>query len=209
MKRLALTTLTLALVAASGSALAYDRDAYRGDSGYDGYYGNDSAYGDEGPRYDVAQVTAVDPILDRAPPRQRQECWIERDGRRYDNGYQRPRSAANGGTVLGAIIGGALGNQTGHGDGRKAATIAGAVIGGAIGNSVAHNNDRYYDGGRDVQRCRTVSDYDDRDERVVGYNVTYRYAGQTYHTTTAYHPGSTIRVRVDVRAEDDDHVAYR
>jgi outer membrane lipoprotein SlyB len=41
-----------------------------------------------------------------------------------------------GGTVLGAIVGGALGNQVGKGDGRKAATIAGAVAGGAIGHNI-------------------------------------------------------------------------
>ncbi len=46
------------------------------------------------------------------------------------------RETTGGGAVLGAIIGGALGNQVGKGDGRKAATVAGAVIGGAIGNEV-------------------------------------------------------------------------
>lgn len=45
------------------------------------------------------------------------------------------RETTGGGAVLGAIIGGALGNQVGKGDGRKAATVAGAVIGGAIGNA--------------------------------------------------------------------------
>ncbi|HET9034122.1 MAG TPA: glycine zipper 2TM domain-containing protein [Dokdonella sp.] len=45
-----------------------------------------------------------------------------------------------GGTVLGAIVGGALGNQVGKGDGRNAATIAGAVAGGAIGHQVEKNN---------------------------------------------------------------------
>lgn len=52
-----------------------------------------------------------------------------------------------GGTVLGAIVGGALGNTVGHGDGRKAATIAGAVAGGAIGHNVekkGRNSNRYY-----------------------------------------------------------------
>ena len=38
------------------------------------------------------------------------------------------------GLVVGALVGGALGNQVGKGDGRKAATVAGAVIGGVIGN---------------------------------------------------------------------------
>ena len=41
-----------------------------------------------------------------------------------------------GGTLLGAVVGGALGNTIGKGDGRKAATIGGAVVGGAVGHSV-------------------------------------------------------------------------
>ena len=41
-----------------------------------------------------------------------------------------------GGTVLGAIVGGALGNQVGKGDGRKAATIVGALAGGAVGHDI-------------------------------------------------------------------------
>ena len=45
-----------------------------------------------------------------------------------------------GGTVLGAIVGGALGNQVGKGDGRKAATVAGALAGGAIGHSIEKDN---------------------------------------------------------------------
>lgn len=72
--------------------------------------------------------------------------------RHYDDGYRSAcnncgtiqridrvygeRQTTGGGAVLGAIIGGALGNQVGKGDGRKAATVAGAVIGGAIGNEV-------------------------------------------------------------------------
>lgn len=47
-----------------------------------------------------------------------------------------------GGTVLGAIVGGALGNQVGKGDGRKAATIAGAVAGGAIGHNIEKDRRR-------------------------------------------------------------------
>jgi outer membrane lipoprotein SlyB len=51
---------------------------------------------------------------------------IEYAGRRHNSG---------GGAVAGAIIGGALGNQVGDGDGRRAATIAGAVLGGIAGNN--------------------------------------------------------------------------
>jgi outer membrane lipoprotein SlyB len=49
-----------------------------------------------------------------------------------------------GGTVLGAVVGGVLGNQVGKGDGRKAATVAGAVAGGVVGHQVEkrHRDDR-------------------------------------------------------------------
>jgi len=220
MKRFATTTLALALAAVSGSVFAYQ-------NGYG--YGDNNGYDDNGTRYDVAQVTRVDPIIDRSRPSSHQECWVEPSGysqydnSRYDrryynqNGY-RSNSGVNSGAVIGAIVGGALGNQTGHGDGRKAATIAGIAIGAAIGNQVHRSNDSrcgydsrypndyysqngYYDRDQGVQHCRIVNDYAG-DERVRGYNVTYRYAGQTYHTFTAYHPGSTIRVQVAVTPID-------
>lgn len=50
--------------------------------------------------------------------------------------YRADRRTSGGGAVLGAIVGGALGNQVGKGDGRKAATVAGAVVGGFAGNEI-------------------------------------------------------------------------
>lgn len=47
-----------------------------------------------------------------------------------------------GAVVLGALIGGALGNQVGKGDGRKAATVAGAVAGGVIANNSTKGRSR-------------------------------------------------------------------
>jgi outer membrane lipoprotein SlyB len=47
------------------------------------------------------------------------------------------RSTAPGiGAIGGAIAGGVLGNQIGHGTGRAAATVGGAVAGGVIGHQV-------------------------------------------------------------------------
>jgi len=40
------------------------------------------------------------------------------------------------GAVVGGVLGAALGNQVGKGDGRKAATVIGAVGGAAVGNNV-------------------------------------------------------------------------
>lgn len=56
-------------------------------------------------------------------------------------------------TVLGALIGGAIGNQVGSGDGRRAATVVGAVAGGAIAND--RSRDR---GGRTVYRISVRMD---------------------------------------------------
>ena len=228
MNRIALTTLALALTAA-GTASAQDaygyRDGYRGDTRYEN---TDPRY-TNAPRSDYAQVIRVEAMGNRYDSRYgdqygsnlRQECWNEQTNG-YDNGYYRDsngrlyrgdgRSNTNGGTLVGALIGGALGNQVGKGDGRTAATIGGAVIGGVIGSRVASNNDgydQYRDDAGVVRRCRTVSDGGSYQgyQGVTGYNVTYRYAGQTYHAVTRYNPGRTIRVVVDVRPQDSN-VAY-
>lgn len=83
---------------------------------------------------------------------------VDRDRGRGDN-------HVGGGTVLGAIVGGALGNQVGKGDGRKAATVVGAVAGGAVGHRI--EKDRR---GRDVWRIEIRMD--DGDYRTV---TQYRY----------------------------------
>ena len=46
------------------------------------------------------------------------------------------RSGPGIGAIGGAIAGGVLGNQVGHGSGRAAATVGGAVVGGVIGHKV-------------------------------------------------------------------------
>ena len=80
---------------------------------------------------------------------------VESVGRRGDN-------RLGGGTVLGAIVGGALGNQVGSGDGRKAATVAGALAGGAVGHNIEkkrRNSGYYY----------RISVLMDRDGRIRSY----------------------------------------
>lgn len=211
MKRIAVSALALAISAvAVGAAGAQDYGR-----GYDSRYDNDNRT----QRTDVATVISAVPIYDRyaAQGYQRQECWDERSNA-YDDGYYRDsdgRLYRNGtdsnanGTLIGALIGGALGNQAGKGDGRKAATIGGAVIGGVIGNQIDRNNDasgnydQYRDNSGTVRRCRTVTDYDNNSRQIEGYTVTYRYAGQTYTSYTTRRPGRTMRVVVDVRPVDD------
>jgi uncharacterized protein YcfJ len=164
---------------------------------------------ENGVEYDWARVVAVDPIIDSyETPVSRDVCWNEpveyyEPRYVYEPGHRRGGDGTAG-ALLGAIVGGALGNQVGNGDGRRAATIAGAVIGGAIGHDRAtgYRSGGYREVGGSYRRsservCDTRVDYR-RDERVVGYDVTYLYNGREYRTQTDAHPGDRIRVAVTV-----------
>jgi outer membrane lipoprotein SlyB len=213
MKRFPTTVLFLAITAATGfSAFAAAEDYYgnrsydsRYDYRYDTYRASD--YRNSNSRRDIATVVRVDERFANNGYL-RQECWNERSNG-YESGYYRDANgrlyrgdSTTNGTLLGALIGGALGNQVGSGDGRTAATIAGAVIGGKVGHDIDARNDsngsayEYRDQSGITRRCRTVSD---GGGRFGGYDVTYRYAGQSYHALMNYRPGRTIRVMVDVR----------
>ncbi|HET9049205.1 MAG TPA: glycine zipper 2TM domain-containing protein [Chiayiivirga sp.] len=152
------------------------------------------------PIYDYAEVVRVDPIIQpMQQPQYRNECWDEpvtyREPPRYVR-HRGPRAPA----VLGGIIGGVIGNQFGHGGGRDAATMAGALLGYSAVRDSQHYGG-HYDGGRTFtryeRRCATRTDYR-QDERISGYEVTYRYQGRLYQTVTDYPPGATLQVQVDV-----------
>lgn len=150
--------------------------------------------------YDWAQVVDVAPIIrfsDR--PVYREQCWQEPVRERVVYEDHRRRQGGAAARVTGTIVGGVIGNQFGDGRGRTAMTVAGAALGNAIvRDSQAGGGTRYVDE-RTVyaDRCETVAEYV-RDERVEGYDVTYRYNGRTYQTRTDHHPGDRIQVRVDV-----------
>jgi len=162
--------------------------------------------------WDYARVVDVDPIIERTrisvPQRQ---CYRETryDYAEYTERYTETRHApAAGQMILGGVIGAALGNQIGSGDGRRAATVAGALIGSAIGHDVAGRraaraDERYAPErvARNVERCETHY-VDDYEERIEGYHVTYVYNGRRMSTRLPYDPGDRIRVRVDVRPDD-------
>ena len=189
MKRLPIAIACVVGLAGAGPALAW----------HDDYYSHDR----DGARYDYARVIEVEPIYDRATrPVDREVCYdqpVERYEPRYTTYHDR-----SGPTVLGALIGGALGNTVGHGDGRKAATIAGAVIGGSIAHNNSRGRDVTYDSGGEVYRdyetrCRTETNWERGGREIVGYNVTYRYQGRTYTTELDHDPGQRLRVNVDSR----------
>ena len=208
-------------VATAGSASAQSYDS-RYDRGYDGRYDSRTDI------YDYARVVRVDPVIvpgygsrdtaQRCYERPADDVYARDDGyyegdRYYggNDGYARDGyrsdSGRNVATVIGGIAGAVLGSQVGGGSGRIIGTAVGTMAGGAAGRSIydANNRNRVVERGR-VRVCDPVpystagGGYDD-DGRVQGYDVTYEYAGRSYHTRTSYHPGDRIRVRVDVRPE--------
>lgn len=134
--------------------------------------------------YGYAQVLRASPVYQTVRVRVPEERCEGRESR--DGGDP------TGGTVVGAVVGGALGNQVGKGDGRKAATVAGAVIGGAIGRRIDKNN-----GSAGGTRCRTVEVVRE-ERRLAGYDVEYQYKGEKYMSRLANDPGNRLRIRVSV-----------
>jgi uncharacterized protein YcfJ len=102
---------------------------------------------------------------------------------------QQPNTGTGG--VVGALAGGAIGNQIGHGDGRAAATVLGLVGGALLGNQIESNNNAARV--QNVQQCSTQTQFENR---TMGYNVVYEYAGKQYNVQMPYDPGPTIRLQV-------------
>ncbi|WP_333608508.1 glycine zipper 2TM domain-containing protein [Arsukibacterium sp.] len=93
--------------------------------------------------------------------------------------------------VMGAIIGGALGHAVGNNNSnKKVGMAAGAILGGSIANDMRHSTQGYY------EDCRIVNSSVQYRQVLDGYQVSYRYRGQTYHTFTEQHPGNRIALKV-------------
>ena len=173
--------LLLAVAAGAASAQPYRDDPTRG-----------YVAGPENVSYAYAQVTRVDPVFETVRTRVPQE-------RCYDSEI-REGGDPTGGTVIGALVGAALGNQVGKGDGRDAATVAGAVVGGAIGRNIDRNDGSTRGGG-----CRVV-EVEREERRVASYDVEYVHQGQTYMSRLPYDPGDRLRVRVSIQPVDESTV---
>ena len=157
-------------------------------------------YRPAGQHYDYAHVIKSRPIYETYQvPDPVEQCW--REPAYY--GEHKRSSGHNSKTpeILGALIGAAIGNQVGSGRGKKVATVAGAILGGSVGHDIKkskrrHHHDRHYRD-RDVERCEVTEVYRE-EQRIVGYDVTYKYNGNRYHTQMDHDPGRKIKVRVSV-----------
>lgn len=167
--------MSLAGILTSVSSVALADRGWRDDD--DGYY-------------DQARVLRVDPVTTTvrvAVPQQ--EC--------YQQEVRTPvyTRRSDGAALVGGLVGSIIGHNIGHG--RRGSTVAGAIIGAAVGKSMAQGADSYYEDVAYVDRCDVHTSYQTQ-ERLEGYNITYRYKGQVYTTRMNYDPGEFIRVRVAV-----------
>lgn len=125
-----------------------------------------------------------------------------RDGSEYGT-----RTGRNVATVIGGIVGAALGSKVGGGSARYATAAVGSMVGGMAGREVYETTQRNRQPKHArVTVCDPVSEgeysrYPAVANEVTAYDVTYEYADREYVTRTSYHPGDRIRVRVDVRPE--------
>ena len=77
---------------------------------------------------------------------------------------------------------------------KQVGALIGAVLGATIGNDIANASpDRARYGTRHY--CDTYTEYRN-EERLLGYDVSYEYAGQTYTSRMKRRPGDEIRIRV-------------
>jgi uncharacterized protein YcfJ len=96
------------------------------------------------------------------------------------------------GSVIGGLAGGLLGSQIGGGKGKTLATVAGAAAGGYAGNQVQKNMQERDAVVTNERRCRTVNE---KSQKIVGYDVTYRLAGKEGVVRTSFRPGATLPVK--------------
>ena len=91
-------------------------------------------------------------------------------------------AGAFSGAVTGAVIGTILG------DGRGAGTLLGAMGGAIVGDRAESNANS-----QPVTTCTTQTVMENR---LVGYNVVYEYAGKTYNVQLPQDPGPTIALQI-------------
>ena len=148
-------------------------------------------YNVQGTVTDVETVYATKTVTDPV-----QKCWTE-EVPVYGQGKNND-SQVFGLDLEGAIIGGAIANNTMKGDNTGA---MGAIIGGLIGSDMKAKKNKEITGYRQVQKCTT--EYNSRtEEYVAGYKVWYSVFGLEGTTTKPQRPavGSNINVTVNLQA---------
>ena len=114
--------------------------------------------------------------------------------------YGGRKQASTADAFVGAIIGGAIGNQFGGGSGKDAAAVLGAIVGADVANKKGGQNQII--GYRQEQVCNNVTFYETQ-EQLKNYTITYEWNGMQGRTVTYnnYRVGDRIPVNVSIQAK--------
>lgn len=138
-------------------------------------------------RPEFAQVVNVEPVTQAVTVKQKVCKDVRASGKKAQKDQHRIA-----GTVIGGMVGGVIGHQFGHGTGRTVATVAGAAGGAYAGNQVqkaARNTKAATANGR---RCPMV---ERTEQKIVAYDVRYRFDGKIGQVRMDHEPGERIPVR--------------
>ena len=124
-----------------------------------------------------------------------QDCYIKETLQQSGDG-----SATN--EIMGAILGGAIGNQFGEGDGKEAMTLAGIFLGASIANDAEKANST----GRVVVRQEVCENKVRQkiEKRLSHYKINVEYEGRDLSFTSKKRPyDDVIKVKVTVGSLDE------
>lgn len=100
-----------------------------------------------------------------------------------------PAQNSGGGAIIGAIAGGLIGSQLGGRDSKGITAMAGVIGGAMLGDKAESQGSAP----QPITTCTTQTVYENR---LVGYNVVYEYAGKQYNVQLPQDPGLTISLQV-------------
>ena len=124
-----------------------------------------------------------------------QDCYIKETLQQSGDG-----SATN--EIMGAILGGAIGNQFGEGDGKEAMTLAGIFLGASLANDAEKANST----GQVVVRQEVCENKVRQkiEKRLSHYKINVEYEGRDLSFTSKKRPyDDVIKVKVTVGSLDE------
>ena len=144
---------------------------------------------------DSATVTSVEKVYKQYMVEEPyQDCYIKETLQQSGDG-----SATN--EIMGAILGGAIGNQFGEGDGKEAMTLAGIFLGASIANDAEKANST-----GQVVVSQEVCENKVRqkiEKRLSHYKINVEYEGRDLSFTSKKRPyDDVIKVKVTVSSLD-------
>ena len=145
---------------------------------------------------DSATVTSVEKVYKQYMVEEPyQDCYIKETLQQSGDG-----SATN--EIMGAILGGAIGNQFGEGDGKEAMTLAGIFLGASIANDAEKANST-----GQVVVSQEVCENKVRqkiEKRLSHYKINVEYEGRDLSFTSKKRPyDDVIKVKVTVSSLDE------